>query len=98
MTYKGSNYVTCSHCQNEFYGDEKMFDFHGSWLCRECFEEQVKKHYKDEIDEEDNAFKWAGDLNFYYTTVEDINDNDYWLAMDAIYESDREERLLFPND
>lgn len=91
MAYKRSNRVICGNCENEFYGDEKMFHFHGSWLCEDCFKEQVKKHYVDEIDEEDSAISWANDLNFYHSTVENICDNEYCLALETIYEARRGE-------
>ena len=95
------NYYICRRCDNEIYGDEKLYDlsdFGLDLVCKECFVDYVKDHklLPENIIDEDG---WSGDLladhlDIDVTTAESHIDNEYDLMLEAKEEERREENIL----
>lgn len=91
-------HYTCHRCDNEVYGDEKLYDLDPIGLvCEECFIDYVKDHklLPEDIIDEDG---WLGDLlashlDIDVTTAEDIIDNEYDLMLEAKEEEIRDMHL-----
>ena len=87
----------CCQCDNEVYGDEKLYDlspFGIGLACEECFIDYVKDHelLSEDIIDEDG---WSGDLladhlDIDTTTAESHIDNEYNLILEAKEEERRD--------
>ena len=93
---KPSN-CTCCRCDNEVYGDEKLYDLNAfgvGLVCEECFIDYVKDHEllpEDVIDEDG----WSGDLlgdhlDINTTTAESHIENEYGLMLEDKEETRRD--------
>ena len=91
------NYHTCCRCDNEIYGDEKLYDltqFGIGLVCEECFIDYVKDHelLSEDIIDEDG---WSGDLladhlDIDTTMAESHIENEYDLMLEAREEARRD--------
>ena len=94
---KKPTHYTCCRCDNEVYGDEKLYDlkpFGVGLVCGECFIDYVKDHelLSEEIIDEDG---WSSDLladhlDIDTTTAESHIDNEYNLMLEAKEEARRD--------
>lgn len=85
----------CCRCDNEVYGDDKLYDlspFGIGLVCEECFIDYVKDHelLSEDIIDEDG---WSGDLLADHLDIDTITaeshiDNEY----DIMLETKEEER------
>lgn len=90
-------YWVCCRCDNEVYGDDKLYDltpFGFGLVCEECLIDYVKDHelLSEDIINEDG---WSGDLladhlDIDTTTAESHIDNEYDLMLEAKAEERRD--------
>ena len=94
---KKLKYWVCCKCDNEVYGDDKLYDltpFGFGLVCEKCFIDYVKDHelLSEDIIDEDG---WSGDLladhlDIDTATVNSYIDNKYDLILEAKEEEKRD--------
>lgn len=97
---KKPTHFHCEKCNEEFYGDDFLFDLNSEgigWVCETCFLNYASKN--DLCSEEDFAeYGWSGEIlankiGIYYTTTESHIDNEYDLMLEEKAETRRDMSL-----
>lgn len=75
---------SCYECEDSYIGEEIMYEIYPNfWICERCVREFLKKKYNRIYEEKDGDIEEiCKEVNIYYDTVENINENLYLSTLD----------------